>query len=300
MRHFSILICYLLSIFLSFPCWSSEESKPPEYPSTVEECVKILEKRESKQTLAGLKATKETDIFKFNRGLGAAIRNDWIWSRPKSPLVQFFFSKGIRQPDGMSAAIIHCLQRDLNNKPFELDKKLGQLRLFEQRQEAVGVEKLMVPQSILDEKLYITDKKTVKLADFRGKLLVLILLDDSSNIDVKQMNQLKSSFEKQSVEFLGLIAFCTDSNFQQFKKDFSANYKLNFPVIIHEPPNFSYKLYKALVDPGIMTYPETFLINKESVMIARYKGWESGTLEIVKRHIEDALAGRELEAVKGK
>lgn len=294
MKHFLSIIA-LIFLWLSQYSLAADKSSSDEVPSTVQECVEILKKRESKQTLASLKATKENEIFKFNRGLGAAIRNDWIWSHPNSKLVKFFVSKGVRQPDGMSAAIIHCLLRDLNHKPFDLDRKLSQLRSFEDRQKAVGVEKLIIPQSILNTKLPLNNNKSVKLADYRGKLLVLIMLESSCPIPTKEMNKLQADFKGKNVEFLGLLSPSSSSEFEQFKKDFNTNYKLNFPVVLYEPTNFSYNIYLALVDPGIMTFPETFLINTESRMIARYKGWETKTPEIIEAHIKQALAGQELK-----
>lgn len=298
MRYKSLATALFCLHLCGSVCNAAEKSATSDsVPSSVEDCVKVLEKRESKQTLAAIKAAKDNELYKFNRGLGAAIRNDWIWGHYDSKLVQFFVKRGVRQPDGMSAAIIHCLRRDLNNQPPELDKKISKLNLFELRQQPIGIETVSIPQAILNTPLPLNNGKVVKLADYRGKFLVFILFDRRAEINVKEMNELHDSFRKQNVEILGLITIDAGPEFEKFKSGFSENYKLNFPVVIEVPGNLSAEICDALVEPGILTYPETFLINTESMMIARYKGWNSNTLAALKKHIDEAVRRQKLSPI---
>lgn len=118
-------------------------------PTSITEAVSALKKSLSPQILKDLKEAQRKDIQKFNSSLGMDIRNEWIWGRPRSPLANFFFNAGIRNPDHISGAILVALWRDLHGESADTSKLLNEYKLAEFRSQDFVKESVVIPKSLL-------------------------------------------------------------------------------------------------------------------------------------------------------
>ena len=85
-------------------------------PTTLDEAITILKDYMTEEERAFFKNIEEDTA-----ALGdAGIRNNWqLWRQ--NPITEHFHQLGIKHPGDISAIILTCLHRTLNNKPLQLD-----------------------------------------------------------------------------------------------------------------------------------------------------------------------------------
>ncbi len=61
--------------------------------------------------------------------IGRGIRNEWgLWGN--SELARYLESCGLHHPDDMSAVILTCLHREVNNKPWAIEEQVKRIRNY--------------------------------------------------------------------------------------------------------------------------------------------------------------------------
>ena len=104
------------------------------FPKNLDDAIEIL-KFVYADDLQEIKDVSEDEFSTIaHHNLGAYIRNSWQlwwqenhgyeqWSKEKPKLNAWFNSIGIYHADDMSTIILDCLHKNLNNKPYEIDKQ---------------------------------------------------------------------------------------------------------------------------------------------------------------------------------
>ena len=78
--------------------------------------VEKMKKLTDAPSLEKIRRTPEKDLALLHFGYGMHLRNLWLWGERDPALVQFFRSKGVDHPDGMSMVLIRALWQDLNRE----------------------------------------------------------------------------------------------------------------------------------------------------------------------------------------
>lgn len=99
-------------------------------PEDLESAVTALSGMLKEKNLEILKSWPERDaIGRTHFRVGQWMRNNWgLWGRSK--LAEYFRSLGIDHGDDMSAIIVTCLHRRLNNKDIALEEQVAFYRSY--------------------------------------------------------------------------------------------------------------------------------------------------------------------------
>lgn len=90
-------------------------------PTTLEEALDVLLQNITKEEK---ELVKETDPVEFHHSVGQAMRNAWLWNK-EHPLHKHFVSTfKLGMADDMSGIILEALYHHLNNKTFDIHKKV--------------------------------------------------------------------------------------------------------------------------------------------------------------------------------
>ena len=99
-------------------------------PDCLNDCLVELLTRMSATNLEQFRQTKENELCKYHRGLGASLRNRWgLWGQ-KNSLYNWFLKRGIFHPDDMSGIVLQSLWRKLNNKPIRFKEQVKHYKDF--------------------------------------------------------------------------------------------------------------------------------------------------------------------------
>ncbi len=99
-------------------------------PTDIDDSYRELKKMLSPEKLKEIKETPENTLGgEFHMGLGMWMRNNWgLWGN--SHLAKHFNQLGIHHPDDMSEIIIEGFWHNLNDKPFDLQKRINYYQLY--------------------------------------------------------------------------------------------------------------------------------------------------------------------------
>jgi hypothetical protein len=100
-------------------------------PKNLDEAIVYFKKTWTKERLTKFKKLSEqeaTASTHFTTGLW--IRNNWIRGDRNPPLIKYFESIGLINPDDISAIIILSLHRTLNNRNLEIEKQVAEYKSY--------------------------------------------------------------------------------------------------------------------------------------------------------------------------
>jgi peroxiredoxin len=109
---------------------------------------------------------------------------------------------------------------------------------------------------------------TVKLSDYRGKAVFLNIWATWCPPCLKEMPAMKSLYQRLKGREFEMLAVSIDREGEKVIRPFVAKYGLTFPVLL-DPDSKTYRLY------GLTGIPETFLIDKNGVILYRIIGPEN-------------------------
>ena len=90
----------------------SDEPVNPDYPTSIEAAVRILQSMVPPEELVKITQMEEDELIRLHRGLGMSIRNNFgLWKGNKVLLLE----TGKRHPDDASEVIITALWRTLRD-----------------------------------------------------------------------------------------------------------------------------------------------------------------------------------------
>jgi peroxiredoxin len=109
---------------------------------------------------------------------------------------------------------------------------------------------------------------TVKLSDYRGKAVFLNIWATWCPPCRKEMPAMGSLYQRLKGREFEMLAVSIDREGEKVIRPFVAKYGLTFPVLL-DPDSKTYRLY------GLTGIPETFLIDKNGVILYRIIGPEN-------------------------
>lgn len=121
-----------------------------------------------------------------------------------------------------------------------------------------------LPPTILDRELTTIDDRHLKLSDYSGRTIVLILFASwcgPCRTNLPDLIDLKRSYVGHPIEVIGLISRKNDPDIDAARK-FVRDQGVNFPVV-WDTENFDDSLMKAV--NGRTVLPQTFVIVRGSV-----------------------------------
>jgi len=132
-----------------------------------------------------------------------------------------------------------------------------------------------------------SQKSKLKLADYKGKVVVLNFYTTWSNDckkSIPQFTELKNDYKKDSLEIIGINLDGITQNGITFSEviPFIVSYKINYPVVIGTD-----KLLNAY--GGISIIPTTFIIDKEGNIFSKHEGTQD--FKKITIDIDKALEG---------
>jgi hypothetical protein len=180
---------------------------------------------------------------------------------------------GIYSPDDMSGIILHSLWRDLHSLPINLPEQVDEYKMLNSYNEPIIRERRLVPADIWNKPLSLDKGNIVRLSDFKGKIIVLLLFDyfTPSLSAISGLDLLENKFSKWNVCVIGLHE--RRAVYLKDDKPYTDPKSTTFPFMSVEL-DFLREIRKALISPGLGEYPQILLIGKDGNMIARFNEWE--------------------------
>ncbi len=286
----AMLLAQLITV-VNINCFASEDESIAAMPSSVVECVTQLKKIWSSEIIQTIRDDSEKNIFKYNRTLGADIRQRWLRGRSDSALAQFFLSRGVKHPDDMSSIILHSLWRSLHSVPINLDKQVEERKRLEQRlYEMVLTKETKLSSDIENYVLKFSSGGSLKLQDLMGKVVILANFTIGSNA-VESYNQLQKTFGTRDVHLIGLLSPGSPDENNKQRERFINIAKPNFPVVMEtNEEEFNNKLYSLLDLRGRLRMPLTVVLSKRGIAVLTLNGWNDKSEALLNQAITKELA----------
>jgi peroxiredoxin len=129
-----------------------------------------------------------------------------------------------------------------------------------------------IGQRAPDFKLSALGGHTVQLSDYRGKVVLLNIWASWCPPCREEMPSMEALYEKLKDRPFDMLAVSIDQRGEETVGPFAAQFGLTFPVLL-DPEGKTYHLY------GLTGVPETFIVDKNGVIIQRIIGpqdWMKG------------------------
>lgn len=145
-----------------------------------------------------------------------------------------------------------------------------------------------LPESLLNHKFQSLDKGSFRLADFRGKVLVINLWATwcgPCRMEVPEYEQVRKKYAGRDIEFVALTVedpHAAADRVKQFVRDFNFGFRLGWA---------DRETARALMD-GRSVIPQTLVIAPDGRILNHWHGYSrGGSGERLREAIERALAG---------
>ena len=261
-------------------------------PRDLDEACIELKKMLSPDLLNTMITNSEREMIQYHHNLGRWLRNNWgLWSG--SRLAQYFRQLGIHHPDDMSGIILTSFWRYLHGQETKLDKQVEEYKEYWRKSAEKEAAITPVSESAMTSPLRTYDRQTIRLSDFKGKVVVLAWLDETCGFTDKDCRmtsslvELKSAYTSKPVEVIGLIGSPTSRQSRKLRA-YVRKYRINFPLVWSDS-RFSYDV-SSYDDFGYMSFPQIFVISRDSRVIKRIRGFNSQKDPVLMREtIDQAL-----------
>ena len=252
-------------------------------PKDLEDCFVELEKMLSPALIAEMKESSEQNMIRYHHNLGRWIRNFWgLWAG--SRLFTYFNQLGIHHPDDMSGIVLTSFWRRLHSQPIKLEEQVESTKEYYRK--AAEKEAMITPVSpeSMNRALRSYSGGTLKLADYRGKVLVLgwwHLLCKPSDPDcemIPHLVKLKNEYGPQGVEIIGMPGIYPFKPAREAAriKNFIAKYRINFKLV-WDDDEFTTDVveYEKF---GYSSSPQVFVISRDGYVVKRIRGFDASAL----------------------
>jgi peroxiredoxin len=150
----------------------------------------------------------------------------------------------------------------------------------------------VLPDNVRSAKLKTADGRTISLADYSGKVVLVNLWATwcgPCRIETPELVKLHKEFQSQGVEMVGLTNETdpreTPESVGQFVRDFQVDYHIGWATV---------EVLSALydVEPQRDAIPQSFIISRDGRILKKFVGFNPVTTPPqIKQAIEDALKG---------
>ena len=271
-------ICLLVSFTIA--CGSVAAQEKPgtaQCPANLTECIKELKATLPSGTLDKFRSSPETITDDYDLSLGLWICNNWIMGQwhHQSPLAKYFMALGIENAEDMSGIVLHSLWRDLHSQPIQLEEQVTLYKRLALYNLPQITEERSIPENIWNQALRTYSGQLIRLAEFKGKPLILLFFADDTFTEsaIASLNSISKMYGANTLKIVGIMPppYSLDS---KKKSDFMRKSQPSFPIVFDSTPEFEYAVQDALTSPSGMNMPETILIGKNGKMITRFHGWD--------------------------
>ena len=263
-------------------------------PKDLDDCFIELQKMLPANLIDEMRKSSERDMILYHDNLGRWLRNYWaLWSG--SRLSQYFNGLGISHPDDMSGIILKSFWRHLHSQPINLDEQIETTKEYNRR--AAEKEAFVTPVSdnVLKWPLKSYKGRTIKLADYKGKVVVLAwwyLLctpDEAGCRMISDLVNLKNTFGSQGLEVIGMPGIYPFKPTREAArvKRLVARYHINFDLVwdndefTHDAEEYEKFSYASS--------PQAFVISRRGYVVKRVRGYDATALRVA---VESALSDR--------
>lgn len=265
-------------------------------PKDLDDAFVELKKMLSPALLDEIRLKSEKDMIEYHHGFGTWLRNNWgLWAG--SRLAQYFRQLGVNHPDDMSGIILTSFWRHLHSQPTRLEEQVEYYKEYWRKAAEREASITPVSETAMNSPLKASSGETIRLAEYKGKVILLAWLDTSCGFTdkgcrmVSSLIKLKNDYGSQGVEVIGLVGTYPGSNSKKASnllKRFVADRRINFPVVWHGS-NFSYDV-SSYDEFGYMSFPQIFVISRDGRVVKRVRGFDPQKDPTVLREtIEQAL-----------
>jgi glutathione peroxidase-family protein len=303
MRTFSALF---LNLILALGCMAQDKSKitpTPDpnapfkvyIPKDLEDAFSELKKMLSPALLNEIRLKSEKDVIEYHHGFGTWLRNNWgLWAG--SRLAQYFRQLGINHPDDMSGIILTSFWRYLHSQPIKLEEQVEYYKEYWRKAEEREVAITPVSESAMNSSLKAFSGETLRLTDYKGKVVLLAWMDESCGLVDKgcqmasSLVKLKNEYSAQGVEVIGLVGTYPSNPAKESRKlrGFVRKYRINFPLVWSDD-DFSYDV-SSYDEFGYMSFPQIFVISRDGRVVKRLRGFNpEKDPALLRETIEQAL-----------
>ena len=264
-------------------------------PKDLDEACIELKKMLSPALLNTMMTNPERDMIQYHHGLGTWLRNNWgLWAGLR--LAQYFRQLGIHHPDDMSGIILTSFWRYLHGQERRLDEQVESYKAYWRKTAEKEAAITPVPESAMNSSLMVYGGHTIRLSDLKGKVVVLAWLDQNCDFIDKDCRmtsslvELKSAFTSRPVEVIGLVGSSPANRVRESRRlrGYIRKYRINFPLVWSDS-RFSSDV-SSYDDFGYMSYPQIFVISRDSRVIKRIRGFDIQKDPVLLREtVEQAL-----------
>jgi hypothetical protein len=290
-------LCLLLLVGVFQTCGAADQESSANLwnsvPDSLSTCVEQLKKLLGKEKLEEIRSSSEKDLVKFHTSLGMDIRNNWLWPHPHGALAQYFFKNGVRGPDDISSIIIHNLWTDLRNEPANLDALFKRPQLFQSRMQDKVVETIELSESTSNTKLKSSKGQEFCLADFRGKILLLSIMDSDDYFTLPEL-RLLDSLSKKYKQKLAIVALLYKQKEPVKQQDETTELIKSSPYLIvdAEPHGFRRALRNEICAPAVFCVPANILFDRDQRMVVRFNSYQPSVEGELNDYVGRLLRGK--------
>lgn len=297
----------LLTLILALGCMAQEDkskitptpdstaSSKVYIPKDLEDTFAELMKMRSPALLNEMRLKSEKDMAEYHHGFGTWLRNNWgLWAG--SRLAQYFKQLGVNHPDDMSGIILTSFWRHLHSQPIKLDEQVEYYKEYWRKAEERETAITPVPESAMSSPLKSYRGITVRLSDYKGKVVLLAWMDYSCSLVDKgcqmasSLVRLKNEYGSQGVEVIGYIGRYPSNQAGETRRlrDFARKYRINFPLVWSDD-KFSNDV-SSYAEFGYQAYPQIFVISRDGRVLKRVRGFNpQKDPALLRETIEQAL-----------
>jgi hypothetical protein len=260
-------------------------------PKDLDDCFVELEKMLPTTLINEMKKSSERDMISYHDNLGRWLRNNWaLWAG--SRLSAYFNRLGIQHPDDMSGIIFTSFWRHLHSQPVRLEEQIESTKEYYRKAAEKETSITLVSNSAMNWPLRSYSGGTLRLADYKGKVLVLgwwYLLCKPSQLDcdmIPDLVKLKNIYGSQGLEVVGMPGIYPFNSTREATrvKKLIAKYHINFKLVWvdYEFTN-DVEEYERF---GYSSSPQVFVISRDGYVVKRIRGFDAPALRVA---VEKAL-----------
>lgn len=146
-----------------------------------------------------------------------------------------------------------------------------------------------LPQNILDSEMKKLDGSTVKISDFKGKVLIVnqwATWCGPCRMEIPELIKLREEFKDRDFEVIGITIEDDRGNIEPAIKAYVERQQIPYPIIMANDE--VWEEFAGITGRGVI--PQSFVLNRNGEVTAAFAGFSPHrTPQNVRKAVEDAL-----------